>query len=108
LEKTMNLAAVSVASSAHAALFAEASASSHGSLATVSIDECGTVVPRKPGTNPPPPPPSFDGLAQFAGVASLPVSFSEDGPRCGNEPRTWPFPPPPPPPFVSDFSQAIG
>jgi|SRR5215471_17524430 len=104
----MNLAAVSVASTAHAALFAEASASSHGSLAAVSIDDCGTVVPHKiPGTNPPPPPP-FGGLAQFAGASSLSVSFSEDGPRCGNEPRKWPFPPPPPLPFVSDFSQAIG
>ena len=102
----MSMSAVSLASTAHAALFAAASAQSHNNVATRSIDDCGTVVPHKiPGSNPPPPPPSE--FAQFAGV-SLQASFSEDGPRCGNEPRHWPFPPPPPLPFVSDLQQAIG
>jgi hypothetical protein len=105
LEKIMNLASVSVAS--HAALFAEASAQSHHNLGTVSIDDCGTVVPHKiPGGGNPPPPPPFGSVAQFAGNA-MSVAFTEDGPRCGNEPRKWPFPPPPPLPLVGDFSQSI-
>ena len=103
----MSVSAVSLASTAHAALFAAASSQSHSNRATVAIDDCGTVVPHKiPGSNPPPPPPPFE-LAHFAGAA-LQASFSDDGPRCGNEPRHWPFPPPPPLPFVSGLQQAIG
>jgi hypothetical protein len=98
--------ALSAASTAHAALFAEASAQSHGKLGTVAIDDCGTVVPHTiPGKNPPPPPPPFL-LAHFAG-ATLQTAFDGDEPGCGNVPIKWPFPPPPPPlPFVNDLSQS--
>ena len=101
----MPINAIPLASSVSAGLFANASAQGHGLLGNVAIDDCGTVVPHKiPGTNPPPPPP-FQSV-QLAGVSS--VAFSEDGPRCGNEPRKWPFPPPPPLPMVSDLTQTLG
>lgn len=107
----MSITSVPAASFAHAALFAEASAHSHGNLAKVAIDDCGTVVPHKfPGGNPPPPPPPFL-LAHFAGV-SMPAAFSGDEPPgCGNEPHkfplNFPFPPPPPLPGVDVARQLL-
>ena len=100
----MSMSPVSLASTAHAALFAAASAEGHNNVASRLIDDCGNGV-RKILGNPPPPPPSE--VAQFAGV-SLHASFSEDGPRCGNEPRHWPFPPPPPLPFLNGLQQDFG
>ena len=50
----------------------------------------------KIGLNPQPLPPKADGgFGQHATAA-----FSEDGPRCGNEPRHFPFPTPGPNPLA--------